>query len=307
MSQYFAIIFGKNMEQTLRQTIDSLRTQSCVPTDIIVVDDGSTDRTGELLTIFKRSLDHASPPTFHSIRLPESSYDLRRIPLLWNVALEYAERREMAGKFFLVGADDDELSPKYAETLLREMEDDFALVISSGEVSGRAFKSAIGISAPEGGGRIYAYPFFKAHVGRFPTSYGYESWVLYKAHQLGFKAKKIFSEDATINHLRPLGSIHGFREWGLSMACAEYLPLYVLLRAGQNLLLNHKIISWRGTLKMTWDYFKARLHPPRDDWAYKKWRTTDPELVKWIRRNQAKQIIRTLTYPVRFAVKKLLA
>ena len=47
-------------------------------------------------------------------------------------------------------------------------------------------KTGVATKAPQGAGRLISRDVKKAVLFRFPTMYGYESWVLHKAEQLGF-------------------------------------------------------------------------------------------------------------------------
>ena len=44
------VIIARNEENSIKKTIDCLKTQDLVPYRIIAVNDGSTDKTGEILS-----------------------------------------------------------------------------------------------------------------------------------------------------------------------------------------------------------------------------------------------------------------
>jgi glycosyltransferase involved in cell wall biosynthesis len=293
-----AIVFGKNMGATIQAVLDSLLAQTLKPLKILVVDDGSTDATKQIL---KRYLENYGD-LVDVIHFPQRPYDLRRIPVLWNSALEHIEGLAKTPSYVLIGADDDLYPPNYAEYLSDCMDEDPAMTITSGSVYGVVWYRAKN-PPPEGGGRMISMPFLKKLGMRFPTFYGYETWIVYKALQMGYRTKK-FSE-VSIVHARALGRVHGFKEWGLAMACADYHPLYVLFLAVFNIAFNWRIIPRMATLHMTLDCFRAFRRTDQKDFALKKWKDYDPEVVEWLRSKQIWLLGRALSKPIRFTANLL--
>jgi len=279
-TKYFAVVFGKNMADNVGRALDSLLGQTLSPARIIVVDDGSTDDTPNILRRYEAQFGADS---IQVIQWPESAYDLRRLPFLWNSALDAAAPYLTDDDYLLLGADDDVYERGYAEFLIEQMCADERLVLTSGNVSD--WPSAPKGAAVQGGGRMHSWRFMRRVGCRYQTSYGYESQMLYKAAQLGYKLHCF--NDVKVIHLRKLGAVHRFHEWGLGMACAGYLPLFVLARLAMSLLFYSRVIPRSAALKMTWDYFIARLSPPKNDLAFKKWSDSDPALVDWLRRSQS--------------------
>jgi len=280
------------MTSTVRLVLDSLLAQTLKPRRIIVVDDGSTDGTAELLDAYSSRY----PDLFAVIRFPESPYDLRRIPILWNAAIAALRVSHPMPNYVLIGADDDVYPPEYAESLVSRMKADPSIVISSGSITGAVSYRPKG-SAPEGGGRMISVPFLRRIGGRVPTFYGYESWILYKASQLGLQARKF--QDVKLTHARPLGQVHGFREWGPAMACADFRPLYVVFLALNNVLFNWKIIPRRAVVRMTIDYFRAFNGKAQQDFALRKWKEIDADVVEWVRGSQIMTLETILLKPFR--------
>jgi glycosyltransferase involved in cell wall biosynthesis len=288
-----AIIFGKDMEATLPRALDSIVAQSVAPSQIVVVDDGSIDSTPDILRKFRA----AHQDNLHSLTFSHARYDLRRIPLLLNAALEFVEKSRFLYDYVLIGADDDIYPRNYAEFLMSAMEKDRRVVIASGEIKGVRTRRSRN-PAPEGGGRMINAQFLYKTGNRFPTFYGYESWILYKALQLGYKLAKY--SQVKISHARRLGAVHGFREWGVAMACADFLAPYVLFLTAYNILLNPRIIPAGASLRIALDYLRSLRRTSREgDWAFKKWRDCDPAVVSWIRLYQARMLLRIFTKPFR--------
>lgn len=144
---------------------------------------------------------------------------------------------------------------------------------------------------------MISMPFLKKLGMRFPIFYGYETWILYKALQMGCRINK-FSE-VLITHARPLGKVHGFSEWGVAMACADYHPLYVVFLAAFNIAFTWRIIPRMAVLRMTLDYFRTFRTTDLKDFALKKWKSSDPQVVEWLRRKQISIISRAFSKPIR--------
>jgi glycosyltransferase involved in cell wall biosynthesis len=273
-NSWFAIIPVKDGEETIRDAIYSLINQSIKPSYIIVVDDGSIDNTPNILKDINSKYNKV-----HVITLPDKGYDIRRIVHNWNRALEYADSLPYVDYQF-ISADDCIFPNNYVEYLINKMKENSRLVIVSGS---RELNIKTKIKVPEGAGRLIDNKFFRSIGNRYPPYYGYESWILFKALQLGFEIK-IFPE-ITYKHARKFGSKHNFIEYGASMRCLGYTTLFVIGRSMRNILFGRDI-PIKASLKMIYDYIFADIKFRHDPY-YKPY---DEEFRRFVKNLQYKRL-----------------
>ncbi len=228
MSQdYWCGIVTRDGADTIGATLDSIIHQTVPPKFIVVINDGSTDDTTKIVRskTFQR---------MHILDTGSKIRDIRKVPRLLNLALDYVQKegRGLAKTdYMMVSGDDNELSQDYAEKLLVRMESDPELVVSSGEwlvARGRS-----GDQMPHGGGRIVRNSYMNQVGGRYPIAYGWETWLLYKALELGYKVK--LYPDVRYEHLRPFRPSN-LLGWGRAMYSLGFPSYFVTLRFLANLL-----------------------------------------------------------------------
>ena len=54
--KYYIVIPAHNEERFIKQTLDSLVSQTTLPSKVIVVDDNSTDATAKIVQIFQMNM-----------------------------------------------------------------------------------------------------------------------------------------------------------------------------------------------------------------------------------------------------------
>ena len=220
MSDYFVILTCRNSQGSIRSAIVSLLKQTAVPEYIIIINDGSTDKTTDILQEIRSTL-----PYIHVISHPDWGYDIKRVVLNWNEAIRFSKERNLKRtKYHLIATDDTEYSPDYVETLLHSMDSDEKIAIASG-----TYSEHIPVM-PHGAGRLVSNSFLEDSVWRgfYPEKMGYESAVLYEADRCGYNHKVL--SNARFKHTRPLGQSHKFYEFGASMQTLGYHPLFALSR-----------------------------------------------------------------------------
>jgi len=217
LGSYFAIVTCRNSEANIERALLSLRDQTIVPAYVIVVDDGSRDRTPEMLKKIQ-----AGWPELHVITNPDLGYDIARVVSNWNKAINYARQNNLpATDYHMLSADDTVYEKDYAEKLMRRM-DLGEIAVASGNYGEHHAVT------PHGAGRFVSNRFFDKRHNLYPEKMGYESLVLHTAVQQGY-ACAVF-DDARFEHVRPLGTNHHFYEFGASMRTLGYHPLFVLGR-----------------------------------------------------------------------------
>lgn len=261
MSSWFGIVTTKDSASTLRETLISLFNQTIKPSYIIVVDDGSVDETSTILTNLKNKYDN-----LYIITLPNEGYDIRRKVINLNRALEYSKRL-VSTNYHLISDDDSLYDNNYVEYLIDKMERNPKLVVTSGSRDSFDYskvKSFVRL-APEGTGRIVNNNFFRKLGYVYPIYYGNETWILFKALQLGYEVAQY--PDVRFKHLRKLGSRYKFVNEGPGMKCLGYHPLFVIGRCISSILFNTEEMGIKDSLKVAYDYFVADIKF-KNDYAY---------------------------------------
>jgi glycosyltransferase involved in cell wall biosynthesis len=276
-ASYWVLITVKNGETTITQTLQSILDQSIKPSLICIVDDGSKDSTPNILLDFKRKYGDL----IHIITLPDSGYDIRRIVHNWNIACEFVKNSGKEFCYLLISSDDIIFSKEYVKSLLYEISGNPKLVVVSGS---RGLLPSDDFSLPEGAGRLIKMSYLKQIGYRHPPYYGYEAWILYKALQMGYTIKKF--NDIKYEHLRTFGILHRFVEYGVSMRCLGYHPMFVIARIFKNLYRNDIGIPKLASLKMLSDYFYQNKWKGDSYFQY-----FEPEVRSFVRSTQKKRLL----------------
>ncbi|MEM2855828.1 MAG: glycosyltransferase family A protein [Candidatus Nitrosocaldaceae archaeon] len=281
MCKWFAIITAKDSAFTIKDALLSIFNQTIKPSYVIVVDDGSIDDTPNILESMKQIYSN-----LYIIALPNKGYDIRRIVHNWNKALEYSKSLEETDYHF-ISADDCIYQDNYVQFLIERMNENPKLVIASGTRDSFKIKRFVK-RVPEGAGRLIDNTFFKKIGYKYPPYYGYESWILFKALQLGFEVAHFY--DVEFKHLRNFGSKHGFVEYGAMMRCLGYNPLFVIARCVRNIIFGTGEIPWKVSLKMMIDYFLADIKFKNDEY----YRYYDEEFRRFVNDSQKERLKKIL-------------
>ena len=108
MGTYYAIVTCRNSEDDIHAALASLRNQILVPEYVIVIDDGSTDKTSQLLSESKQDW-----PSLFVITHNDLGYDISRVVKNWNEAITYSRRGGLARTtYHMIATDDTNLLEK---------------------------------------------------------------------------------------------------------------------------------------------------------------------------------------------------
>jgi glycosyltransferase involved in cell wall biosynthesis len=261
----------RNSENEIESAINSLLRQTIKPRYIIVVDDGSTDNTHDILEGLKLKNDN-----IHVITNPDLGYNIGRVVKNWNNAINLARDLNLeVTDYHMISTDDTHYEQLYAEKIMHDMDSDNRIAVSSGNYDNNSY------ATPHGAGRFVRNSFFNNALGRYPEKMGYESVILQMSLYHGFK--NVVNNDARFSHTRQLGANHHFYEFGASMRTLGYHPLFVLGRFMQ-CFLTGRPIGRIGAIRMLYYYLSYRPKQQGYDSMY------DLEIRKAIRIRQKTRI-----------------
>jgi glycosyltransferase involved in cell wall biosynthesis len=273
MGTYNVIVTCRNSEKSIKSALNSLIHQSIKPEYIIVVDDGSTDHTNNILKDIK-----SKNKNLYIITNPDLGYNIGRVVSNWNKAIKLANKLKLKPTdYHMIAPDDAEYEENYCQKIIRQMDSDQSIVIASGNYDINDY------TMPRGAGRLIRNSFFFSLYSYYPEKMGYETIIFYSALQNNFKYKVI--PEARFIHTRTLGSNHHFYEFGASMRTLGYHPVFVLGRFFKYLI-SGKPIGRLGSIHMLYHYLSYKPKEKGYDSMF------DVDTRKNIRRIQTKRIMR---------------
>ncbi len=238
MSKVCVVIKARNEEEALPNTLRMLQAQTAQPHKIIVVDDGSTDRTAEIAR--KMECLVVSLP-YHE----ESHIGRPALAAVFNAGLNLVPKN---CSYVLLLDADHQLPSNYIEELVKRMHRDSKLVIAGGVI-----KSEESIETyVRGSGRLVKTKWWKQLNGmKYPVKDGWEPWLYYKAISLNLGARS-FTDLVTSARPTSLTSSKA-RELGKSMKSLGYDSKYALGRVA--------LIFLRGHFKASFAMLQGYLLP----------------------------------------------
>ena len=211
------ILNARNEEKVIAKTLQSIINQKLPPYRIIVINDGSTDNTKEILSKF---------PTIEVIDRPvrkESYLARKELADTINQGLSRLHDDDNCEFVWLIGGDLI-FPPEYTSEIIERMQND-SVVISSGVIEGEFSIE------PRGGGRIVDWNFWKKIGMLYPVNYGWEGYLLLKANSLGYKT--VSYPDLIITTQRKTGSKFNpklYYYYGLGLKALGYTNLYIFAK-----------------------------------------------------------------------------
>jgi glycosyltransferase involved in cell wall biosynthesis len=216
----------------MRRTLDSVVAQSIRPTLWVIIDDGSTDQTLEILAEYAANYDWirvvskpdrgaraVGPGVIEAFYFGLDTVDLGAFPYLCKLDLDL------------------ELPPTYFEGLITRMEENPRIGTCSGKAyfrasSGQLVSEKIGNEMSLGMTKFYRTSCFE-QIGGFVREVMWDGLDCHKARQIGWIAVSWDAPDLRFEHLRPMGSSQksiyvGRRRHGFGQYYMDSDPLYFL-------------------------------------------------------------------------------
>jgi len=213
------VLIAKNEEQFISKTLDSLLNQELKPHRIIVVNDGSIDKTAEIVAKYK------SVELINRSNIQKPLQARKELANTINTGLSKLKQYDDCE--FVMKLDADIILPKnYLSKIIDRMNSNPKIAVSSGII-----KDEVSI-VPRGAGRIVRIDFWKKLGLKYPVNYGFEGYLLLKALTMDY-------EIATYNDLqmqtqRKTGSKYNpeqYYYYGVGMKALGYTFPFVLIRA----------------------------------------------------------------------------
>ena len=273
METYFAVVTCRNSQETIRRALFSIKKQTINPERVIVINDGSTDKTKDILDDMKKDW-----PSLHVISNPDLGFDISRVVKNWNAAIRLNRNSDLQKTdYHMIATDDTIYPPDYAKKIISYMDANPSVAIDSGNYS--KYRSVM----PHGAGRFIRNSFFDTSVwhGYYPEQMGYESAILYEASHRGYTYRVI--GDAIFEHIRPLGETHKFYEFGASMRTLGYLPLFAAARFFKYFVTG-EVTGRLGAIYMLYYYLTYTPKSVGYDRMYEK------NIRQYIRENQVQRL-----------------
>lgn len=279
---YLLISPCRNEAEFMRQTLDSVVAQSLRPACWVIVDDGSTDESPEILRdyaarhnwiriVSKPDRGHRAvgPGVIEAFYAGLDTVSINDYPYLCKLDLDLA------------------LPPGYFDGLIARMEADPRIGTCSGKPyirrNGSLVSERRGDEMSVGMTKFYRSSCFQG-IGGFVKEVMWDAIDCHKARQLGWRAVSWDAPDLRFEHLRPMGSSQhsiwtGRRRHGYGQYFMGCDPLYYLATCVFRMVEPPYVL---GGLAMMQGYFGAMLkNVPQLD---------DPKLIAFIRAYQRRAL-----------------
>jgi glycosyltransferase involved in cell wall biosynthesis len=243
----------------MRRTLDSLKAQTVAPTLLVVVDDGSTDATPDILKEYENVL-----PCLRVVS--RTNRGVRSVgPGVIEAFYAGLETVNLDEYDYVCKLDLDlDLPPRYFETLIERMEANPRLGTCSGkpyvtdEHTNELVPEVCGDEMSVGMTKFYRVNCFK-EIGGFVRQVMWDGIDCHRCRMLGWEAESVDIPALRFIHLRPMGSSYkgiwtGRIRWGFGQYFMGTGPAYLLASAAFRLMHYPQVI---GSLAMAYGYFSS--------------------------------------------------
>jgi len=278
--RYVIITPARNEGENIEATIQSIVAQTNPPVEWVIVNDGSTDRTAEILDQYA-----ARYSWIRAFHLPDRGFREpgSGVVRTFNHGLSELKTKDWD---FIVKLDGDlELSPNYFEKCLEEFEKDSSLAVGGGTIC----HNMNGVLRPDvdvqfhvrGATKIYRRAFWE-QMGGLPPVVGWDTLDELKANMLGWTSRS-FSH-VNILHRRPTGSADGaWRNWfknGRANYITGYHPLFMTLKCVKRVPQKPYLL---GALGLFCGFVSGYIK--------RESQVADRELIRYVRKQQLRRLL----------------
>jgi len=264
------IIPARNEEQFIGETLTALLNQDIDDNYIIVVNDGSEDKTQEVVNSF---------PNIELINIENRGFDAQGTPILARVINQGLEKLvpEVSYDYIMILGSDHILPSNYIRKIVDHLDHNRDIAICSGQIKGEKSK------VPRGSGRIVRSDFWKSIGLQYPLKFGFETYLLIKAQQLGYRIDVL--NDLISITSRPTRKSYKketYISYGKSLRALGYIQLYSAGRIGLISLKNPK-----GAFYMLQGYTSSDIEFYEEDFR---------SFLRYIQYGRVKQYIKSFLF-----------
>ena len=231
MNRYLIITPCRDEAEFARRTLESVTRQTVPPALWVIVDDGSTDETPQILAEYARRFDYirvirredrgrrsVGPGVIDAFYAGYEAIDPQRFDYICKLDLDL------------------ELPPGYFERLFQKFDADPRLGTASGKswisVRGRSVPERSGDQFSQGQTKLYRMQCFR-EIGGFVREVMWDGIDCHRCRMLGWKAASFRDPELRFLHLRVMGSsfrsiYRGRMRWGFGQYYMGTHPLYAL-------------------------------------------------------------------------------
>jgi len=225
---------ARNEGKIIAKTLDRILNQTIKPNYIVVVDDGSSDTTPQILDYYKEKYGIIVIRRKDRGYSAVSSYVMANV---YNAGLRYL--RKKAWKYLFIVPADMKLPKDYAERLINRME---GYGVASGHPDRPELMKRFNPDHPIGGGRMIRREIFDYMGGLYPLNFDHESSVVHCARYLGYNVGHFKDIKYSLDRIGGKGHPTKYIEWGRAMKDANYHPFYVIGRSIKEIILKRRLI-----------------------------------------------------------------
>jgi glycosyltransferase involved in cell wall biosynthesis len=268
-SRVATIIPARNEEQFIGETLTALLNQDIDDNYIIVVNDGSEDKTKEVVDSF---------PNIELINIENRGFDAQGTPILARVINQGLKLvPEVSYDYIMILGSDHILPSNYIRKIVDHLDHNRDIAICSGQIKGEKSK------VPRGSGRIVRSDFWKSIGLQYPLKFGFETYLLIKAQQLGYRIDVL--NDLISLTSRPTRKSYKketYISYGKSLRALGYIQLYSAGRIGLISLKNPK-----GAFYMLQGYTSSDIEFYEEDFR---------SFLRYIQYGRLKQFIKSFLF-----------
>jgi len=284
MTRYVIITPARDEEKYIEATIECVCRQTILPEEWVIVDDGSTDRTGEILDRVAAQL-----PWMRVIHRGNRGFRKPGGGVMEAFYEGYNSLQRNDWDFILKLDGDLSFAPEYFEKCFEYFRRDPNLGIGGGEIyhniSGKLKLEKTPKFHVRGATKLYRKACWEAIGGLWPAT-GWDTIDEVKANKLGWKTCAF--ADLHLLHYRFTGSEGGLLQdkvkHGMVCYISRYHPLFVVSSCFYRIIQKPYII---GAVAVLYGYLKAHLiRPPRVE---------DPSYIAYIHGQQLRRLFRMQT------------